>query len=139
MLKRVGFDLKVETITFARNMDLVFKNEFDMLPVRWIQGDPMCLENLFSSANIPTPGHYKYNWSQLRDPTLDGLFAAGRAETNQAKRDAIYADAQKRIMETALWFPVHNQVETVAYRANRKGYRFARSDWVVTLYDATAA
>jgi peptide/nickel transport system substrate-binding protein len=139
VLKRVGFDLKVETITFARNMDLVFKNEFDMLPVRWIQGDPMCLENLFSSANIPTPGHYKYNWSQLRDPTLDGLFAAGRAETNQAKRDAIYADAQKRIMETALWFPVHNQVETVAYRANRKGYRFARSDWVVTLYDAAAA
>ncbi len=139
VLKRVGFDLKVETITFARNMDLVFKNQFDMLPVRWIQADPMCLENLFSSANIPSPGHYKYNWMQLRDPELDALFAAGRAEADPAKRDTTYADAQKRIMDTALWFPVHNQVETVAYRANRHGYRFARSDWVVALYDAAPA
>jgi peptide/nickel transport system substrate-binding protein len=135
-LKRVGFDIKVETITFAKNMDLVFANDYDILPVRWIQADPMCLENLFSSTNITTPGHYKYNWMHLNDPKLDALFAAGRAETDPAKRDAIYADAQKIIMDTALWFPVHNQVETVAYRANRTGYRYARSDWVVLFYDA---
>ena len=139
ILKRVGFELKVETITFARNMDLVFKNDFDMLPVRWIQADPMCLENLFSSANIPTPGHYKYNWSQLRDPKLDALFVSGRAETDPAKRDAIYADAQKIIMDSALWFPVHNQVETVAYRTARTGYRFARSDWNVLMYGVKSA
>ncbi|HEY2132694.1 MAG TPA: ABC transporter substrate-binding protein [Acetobacteraceae bacterium] len=139
VLKRVGFDLHVETITFAHNMDLVFNNNFDMLPVRWIQADPMCLENLFSSSNIPTPGHYKYNWSQLRDPKLDALFASGRAETDPEKRDAIYADAQKIIMDSAVWFPVHNQVETVAYRASRKGYQFARSDWVVSMYDVTTA
>ena len=53
--RRVGFDLKVETITFARNQALVFDNAFDMLPVRWIQADPMCLENLFASVNIPSP------------------------------------------------------------------------------------
>ena len=95
----------------------------------------MCLENLFSSSNITTPGHYKYNWMHLNDPKLDDLFAAGRAETDQAKRAAIYGDAQKLIMDTALWFPVHNQVETVAYRGNRTGYRFARADWVVMMYD----
>ena len=42
-------------------------------------------------------------------------------------------------MDSAVWFPVHNQVETVAYRASRKGYQFARSDWVVSMYDATTA
>lgn len=139
ILKRVGFDLKVETITSARNQQLVFANDFDMLPVRWIQADPMCLENLFSSANIPTPGHYRYNWMQLNDPALDKLFVDGRAETDPAKRDAIYAQAQQRIMDTGLWFPVHNQVETVAYRARCKGYQFARSDWVVRMYDAVLA
>ncbi len=138
-LKRVGFDIRVETITFARNQQLVFANDYDMLPVRWIQADPMCLENLFAAVNITTPGHYKYNWMHLNDPKLDALFVQGRAETDQAKRAAIYADAQKIIMDTALWFPVHNQVETVAYRANRSGYRFARADWVVLMYDVKAA
>ena len=138
-LKRVGFDIRVETITFARNQQLVFANEYDILPVRWIQANAMCLENLFSSSNITTPGHYKYNWMHLNDPALDALFAEGRAATDDAKRGAIYADAQKRIMDTALWFPVHNQVEAVAYRANHTGYRFARADWVVSLYDVAAA
>jgi peptide/nickel transport system substrate-binding protein len=137
--RRVGFDLKVETITFARNQSLVFDNAFDMLPVRWIQADPMCLENLFASSNIPSAGHYRYNWMQLNDPKLDALFAQGRAVTDPAKRDAVYADAQKLIMDTALWFPVHNQVQTIAYRAEKKGYHFARADWVALFYDVTKA
>ena len=137
--KRVGFDLKVETITFARNQQLVFDNAFDALPVRWIQADPMCLENLFASVNIPSAGRYKYNWMQLKDAKLDALFAEGRSVTDQAKRDAVYAEAQKIIMDSALWFPVHNQVQTVAYRSAKQGYRYARADWIVLFYDVTKA
>jgi peptide/nickel transport system substrate-binding protein len=135
--RRVGFDLKVETITFARNQALVFDNAFDMLPVRWIQADPMCLENLFSSVNIPSPGHYRYNWMQLNDPKLDALFVAGRAVPDPDKRAAVYAEAQKIIMDSALWFPVHNQVQTIAYRAEKQGYHFARASWVALFYDVT--
>jgi peptide/nickel transport system substrate-binding protein len=135
--RRVGFDLKVETITFARNQALVFDNAFDMLPVRWIQAGPMCLENLFASVNIPSPGRYKYNWMQLNDPKLDALFAEGRAVTDPAKRAAIYADAQKTIMDSALWFPVHNQVQTIAYRAEKQGYHLARASWIALFYDVT--
>ena len=137
--RRVGFDLKVETITFARNQALVFDNAFDMLPVRWIQADPTCLENLFSSANIPSPGRYRYNWMQLNDAKLDALLAEGRAVTDPDKRAAVYAEAQKIIMDSALWFPVHNQVQTVAYRAEKKGYHFARASWIALFYDVTKA
>jgi peptide/nickel transport system substrate-binding protein len=138
LLRRVGFEIRVETITSARNVELVFANTYDMLPVRWIQADPMCLENIFSNAAITTPGHYRYNWMHLSDPALQKLLADGRAETDPAKRAAIYADAQKLIMETALWFPVHNQVQTIATRAAHKGYAFARADWVVLMYDVGA-
>jgi peptide/nickel transport system substrate-binding protein len=137
--KKVGIELKVETITFARNQQLVFDNTFDMLPVRWIQADPMCLENLFASTAIPSPGRYKYNWMQLNDPKLDALFAEGRAVTDPAKRNAAYADAQKIIMDSALWLPIHNQVQTIAMRAEKKGYHFARTSWVVLFYDVTKA
>ena len=139
IVKKIGMELKVETITFARNQQLVFDNTFDTLPVRWIQADPMCLENLFASVNIPSPGRYKYNWMQLNDPALDALFAEGRATTDPAKRDAVYADVQKRIMESALWLPIHNQVQTVATRSDKKGYHFARTSWVVLFYDVTKA
>ena len=137
--KRVGMELKVETITFAKNQQLVFDNTVDMLPVRWIQADPMCLENLFSSANIPAPGKYRYNWMQLNDPKLDALFVEGRAVNDPAKRNAIYAEAQKIIMDSALWLSVHNQVQTLAYRAEKKGYHFARTSWVALFYDVTKA
>ena len=76
---------------------------------------------------------------QLNDARLDALFAEGRAVTDPAKRAAIYADAQKIIMESALWFPVHNQVQTIAYRTEKKGYRFARASWVALFYDVTKA
>ena len=137
--RRVGFELKVETITFARNQALVFDNAFDMLPVRSIQADPMCLENLFSSANIPSPGRYRYNWMQLKDAKLDALFVEGRAVTDPEKRAAVYAEAQKIIMDSALWFPVHNQVQTIAHRTEKKGYHFARASWVALFYDVTKA
>jgi hypothetical protein len=42
-------------------------------------------------------------------------------------------------MDSALWFPVHNQVQTVAYRTEKKGYHFARADWIVLFYDVTKA
>jgi peptide/nickel transport system substrate-binding protein len=137
--RRVGFDLKVETITFARNQALVFDNAFDMLPVRWIQADPTCLENLFASASIPSPGRYRYNWMQLKDAKLDALLAEGRAVTDPEKRTAVYGEAQKIIMDSALWFPVHNQVQTIAYRAGKQGYHFARASWIALFYDVTKA
>lgn len=139
LVKKIGMELKVETITFARNQQLVFENAFDLLPVRWIQADPMCLENLFASVNIPSPGRYKYNWMQMNDPALDRLFEQGRAETDPVKRDALYAEAQKIIMDSALWLPVHNQVQTVALRADKTGYHFARTSWVVLFYDVRKA
>ncbi len=139
VLKRVGFALEVQTITFARNQDLVFANAYDILPVRWASADPSCLESLFASRNIASPGRYKYNWGHLNDPQLDAMFATGVAEVDPAKRAAIYQQAQRRIMDAAVWFPVHDQVENVAYRANRKGYRFARADWCVLFYDVEEA
>ena len=40
-------------------------------------------------------------------------------------------------MDSALWFPVHNQVQTIAYRAEKQGYHFARASWVALFYDVT--
>ena len=42
-------------------------------------------------------------------------------------------------MDSALWLSIHNQVQTIAYRAEKKGYHFARASWVALFYDVTKA
>jgi hypothetical protein len=43
------------------------------------------------------------------------------------------------VMDAAIWFPMHNQVETIAYNARLAGLRFARTSWNVRFYEVTAA
>lgn len=137
--RRVGFDLRVETITFARNTELVFANAYDLLPLRWISADPSLLEIPFHSRNIPRPGYYKFNWPRVADPELDSLLERGAGAADSAERARLYADAQRRIMDSAVWFPMHDQVNTIAHRADKTGYRFARTRWMVRFHDVEPA
>ncbi len=137
--RRVGFDLHVETITFARNTELVFANAYDILPLRWISADPSLLEIPFHSRNIPRPGYYKFNWPRVADPELDALLEQGAGAADPAERNRLYADAQRRIMDSAVWLPVHDQVNTLAWRADKTGYRLARTRWMVRFHDVEPA
>jgi peptide/nickel transport system substrate-binding protein len=137
--RRVGIDLRVENITFARNQELVFANAYDMLPLRWINADPSLLSIPFHSRNIAETGRYRFNWARIQDPVMDELLARGEAVVDMAERAKVYEEIQKRVMEQALWFPLHNQVQTIAWRANRSGYRFARAQWIMRFYEVAEA
>ena len=134
-LKKIGFDVKVETITAARWDELVFNNTHEINPLRWINADPSLLEIMFHSRNIPEQGRFRFNLGRLVDPELDKLLEQGAGEIDPAKRAAVYGQAQKRIMDHAVYFPIHNQVNPIAYRANRTGYRMARAQWNVRFYE----
>lgn len=71
----------------------------------------------------------------LADPALDKLLEQAGGEMDAAKRVQVYADVQKKIMDYAAWFPIHNQVNPIAYRANRTGYRLARAQWNLKFYE----
>lgn len=137
--RRVGIDLKVENITFARMQELVFANTYDMLPLRWINADPSLLAIPFHSRNIAETGRYRFNWARIQDPKMDELLAQGEAIVDPVQRAAVYAEIQKRVMDEALWLPIHNQVQTIAWRANRTGYRFARAQWIMRFYEVSEA
>lgn len=134
-LKKIGFDVKVDTITAARWDELVFTNAHEINPLRWINADPSLLEIQFHTRNIPEPGRFRFNLGRLSDPSLDKLLEQGAGEVDAAKRTAIYAEAQKKIMDHAVYFPIHNQVNPIAYRSNRAGYRLARAQWNVRFYE----
>ena len=138
-LKKIGFDIKIEIITFAKREDLVMGNLDEIQPLRWISGDPSCLEVMFHSRNIPRPGYGKFNYAHLNDKTLDTLLEQAAGAPDPAARNGLYAQAQQRIMEAAVFVPVHDQVNTVAYRAEKTGYRWARTQWNMKFYDVEAS
>jgi peptide/nickel transport system substrate-binding protein len=134
-LKKLGFDIKIEIITFAKRDDLVMNNQNGIQPLRWIAGDPSLLEVMFHSRNVPAPGYNKFNYGRLRNPELDALLEQAAGDGDAKQRDGLYAQAQQKIMDSAVWVPIHDQVNTVAYRANRTGYVWARSRWCILFKD----
>ena len=72
----------------------------------------------------PERGRYKYNWMQLQDPS--SMRCSPRANGHRSGQAGCSVCRRAEIvMESALRFPVHNQVQTMAYRAGKKGYHFA--------------
>ena len=138
-LKRVGIDLKVENVTKAKQDELILSNGYDVGAIRWVFNDPSVLQIPFTTANIPGPNKFKFNWMRWSDPALDALLAKAGAAATPAEADTLYAEAQKRIMDAAVFVPVHDQIQTVATSGKITGAVFARGNWQVRLYDIRPA
>lgn len=137
--RRVGFDVKVENVLKPKQDELVMGNAYDMLVIQWVSNDPSVLEIPFHSRNISEPGKFKFNWGRLNDPKMDALLEQAGSAATPADRTRLYHEVQKMIMDLAIFLPIHDQVQTVAYTNKLDGLRFARGQWQVRLADARIA
>ena len=64
--------------------------------------DPSRLEFMFAGHNVGSG----FNWTHLPDGEIDDLLIAGASEIDFERREEIYHDLQRRIMELAIWLPV---------------------------------
>ncbi len=131
--RAAGFDVTIEQVTRQKQDELMFSNAYDMLSQRWDRNDPGVLELAILSRNVPVPGHYSFNWSRLRDPALDTLLEQAATATAPDDRRRLYGEAQARIMEAAVFLPIHEQVQTVVHPRSVTGLRFASGNWQVRL------
>ncbi len=134
-LKKVGIDLLVENVTKARQDELILSNEYDMGGIRWVYNSPTVLAIPFTSGNIPEPGVFKFNWMRWDNPEFDAKLEAAAMATSEDEMMQAYADAQKMIMDDAIFMAIHDQVQTIAYDSDITGLRFAPGNWQVRLYD----
>lgn len=138
-LKKVGIDFQVDTVTKARQDELIMSNGYDVGAIRWVMNDPAVLRIPFVSENIPGPGKFKFNWMHYSSPDMDKLLAtAGSAKTLE-EQAGIYQDIQKKIMDDAAFMAIHDQIQTIAYSSKITGVRFAPGQWQVRLYGVEAA
>jgi peptide/nickel transport system substrate-binding protein len=138
-LKRVGIDMRVENVTKSKQDEVILHNQYDVGGIRWVYNDPSVLAIPFDSDNIPAPGKFKFNWMHYSSPELDKVIADASAATTEADRSRLYTQAQKMIMDAAIFFAVHDQIQTIAYTSKLKGVHFARGQWQVRLADVEPA
>jgi len=105
-LKQVGLQLEIRPMALAASEDLARKGENGLTFMDWRGTDPDILTLQFHSKNIGG-----WNFGYFKDPVLDKLLDDAREEMNRAKRQKMYEEAQRYIMEQAAVVPLFNQVQ----------------------------
>jgi peptide/nickel transport system substrate-binding protein len=125
---KVGIDLRTETLTYPAAVEAARVGNFHLIPQNFGGSDPDLLWTYFHSGA-------PFNWSKVSDPALDSLLDKARGTTDPTRRVALYAQAQQRIMELALWLPIRDPVNLDAASARVKGLRFDAHGWFPLLHD----
>ncbi|MDR2071284.1 MAG: ABC transporter substrate-binding protein [Treponema sp.] len=104
-------------------------DEFELFLGGYIMGiDPSNYAALFVSGSA-------YNYSHLEDKTLDDLFAAGSVEGDSTKRLRIYQDAQRRLADLAVHYPIVTNKRLLGLTNNVGGVEEARLIPIYTFED----
>ena len=116
-LAEIGIKAQIRVIEWGELIRRAKAGEHDLLFMGWAgdNGDPdNFLTPQFSCASVESG----LNFARFCDAKLDKLITDGKALSDQAKRSALYQDAQAIIQQQALWLPL---AHPTAYALTRKG------------------
>ena len=130
-LREIGIDLQTELVAFPAAVEAAGQGLHHLAPMTFSGSDPSLLGTTYLSSNADGG----FNWSKVRDAEIDQLLVEGLTEIEPAARLALYASAQKRIMNLSLVLPVRDYVNLNAARASVQGLRYDRQGWFPWLYD----
>jgi len=120
-LKGVGIDVEIKVMEWGAYLDATAKGEHDMFVLGWsnMTGDADYNQYfLFHSEAMGTPGNRTF----YQNDRVDELIDKGREESDTAKRQEIYNEAQKIEMEEAPMVFLRNDEDLVAVGNDVKGF-----------------
>ncbi|MEQ8788554.1 MAG: ABC transporter substrate-binding protein [Pirellulaceae bacterium] len=122
-LRQIGIEVSVRPTPNARHFERLMSGDFELGLIGWSSdnNDPdNFLYTLVDQDNISEMGN---NTSRFRSDELHALLTQAQHETDTAKREALYHQAQELIVKEAPVVPlVHTEVR-IALRDNVKGYK----------------
>ncbi|MEN6348296.1 MAG: ABC transporter substrate-binding protein [Syntrophomonas sp.] len=120
-LREVGFDLQIKQVETAALNTMAKDGNFDIIMRTgyYVWG--------------PYPHHVKLHTSQnynshYNNPEYDRLVMQGESETNEVKKQQIYADIQKLVLDELPAFYIVHEEKIVAARNNVQGYKISAED-----------
>ncbi|MBP5265799.1 MAG: ABC transporter substrate-binding protein [Lachnospiraceae bacterium] len=107
------------------------ENDYDLYFGGYIMGiDPDTFSSLFESGAA-------YNYMYYDYPEIDELFAAGRAETDEAAREEIYKELQAKIQDVATFYPITSNNKILVVNKRIQGIEDATLVPVYTFEDTS--
>ncbi len=116
-LKEIGITLELAGMNQAAYMKAAYdlnNTEYDMFLGGYVMGvDPDMYSMLFSTQ--------KDDMMNYHNSEIDELFAKGNATLDQAEREKIYAEVQKKVSEEAIFYPFGTNLRTLVTSARVDG------------------
>lgn len=132
-LEKAGFKVTLSGIdSKALSQQMKDKNNtYDMYFGGYIMGiDPDTFASLFETGAA-------YNYMYYDQPEINELFAQGRKETDETKRKEIYTNIQKKIQDTACFYPLYSNKRLLVVSKNVSGIDAAKLVPVYTFEDTS--
>ena len=132
-LEKAGFKVTLSGIdSKALSQQMKDKNNtYDMYFGGYIMGiDPDTFSSLFETGAA-------YNYMYYDQPEINEMFAQGRKETDETKRKEIYTNIQKKIQDTACFYPLYSNKRLLVVSKNVSGIEDAKLVPVYTFEDTS--
>ena len=108
-LKTIGVAVEIQQMDSKAVMQATTEGKFDLLLWRYDWNDPDALNIYLGSDRIGSTNRVAY-----KNPEVDKLLAQGARELDEAKRQGIYVQAQKQILQDAPWQPLYVPLDVLA-------------------------
>jgi peptide/nickel transport system substrate-binding protein len=118
LLKPLGFQVNVKVFDQATRVAMSHKGDGHMFSTGLIDSDPGAIQLTYHSRN-----YNSFDWSRIKDATLDKLLDDQAKEPDTTKRAALLEQVQTRIMDNAWSFSIYNFARLFAANASIKGFR----------------
>jgi peptide/nickel transport system substrate-binding protein len=107
-LQKVGIPVQIETVETNTLLAQLRLGEFQMSTSRWVGGnqDPIFLENLFDSKEIPTQDRSGFNRDRYQNPQLDAILEEAINTADRERAVGLYRQAQEIISNDVPMFPL---------------------------------
>ena len=120
-LENVGIPAKIVTFEWATYLEKAKNGEADMFMLGWT-GDNGDADN-FIYTLLGTDNIGSNNYSYYSNDEVDALLIAAQSETDEAKRNDLYKQAQVIIHEEAPWVPLAHSTPLLAAKSSVKGFK----------------
>ncbi len=124
----IGVELTARQVPYGALLEAGRTGAVHLLPFLLSGTDPDLLRSFFHSGAA-------FNWSKASDPELDAWLEQASRLTDWDGRSALYAQAQRRIMEEALILPIRDYVNLNVASARVEGLRYDTRGWFPWLVD----
>lgn len=107
---QVGFEMILTPMNLSDWYGALAEHNYEAVSAPYTKVGPDVLRILYHSASIvPAPSGYFANLSQLSNPDVDAALDAANAEQDPEKRQALYEQVQRMVLEGRYILPLYDQ------------------------------